>query len=87
MLVCAARSAYAGLSSRVTHSCRKDTMGLRSGECARLDVADLDLAAGTLLVRDGKGRKDRMVPVPGRAAAALAAYLRDVRPRLVVDPQ
>ena len=62
-------------------------VGLRRGECARLDVADLDLAAGTLLVRDGKGRKDRMVPVPGRAAAALAAYLKDVRPRLVVDPQ
>jgi integrase/recombinase XerD len=61
-------------------------MGLRRGECARLDVADLDLAAGTLLVRDGKGRKDRMVPVSGRAAAALAGYLSDVRPRLVVDP-
>jgi integrase/recombinase XerD len=61
-------------------------MGLRRGECARLDVADVDLAAGTLLVRDGKGRKDRMVPVPGRAAAALVIYLRDVRPELVVDP-
>jgi integrase/recombinase XerD len=61
-------------------------MGMRRGECARLDVADLDLDAGTLLVRDGKGRKDRMVPVPGRAAAALGAYLRDVRPRLVEDP-
>ena len=61
-------------------------MGLRRGECARLDVADVDLAAGTLLVRDGKGRKDRMVPVPGRAAVALGAYLRNVRPELVVDP-
>lgn len=61
-------------------------MGLRRGECARLDVSDVDLAAGTLLVRDGKGRKDRMVPVPGRAAAALGAYLKDVRPQLVVDP-
>jgi len=61
-------------------------MGLRRGECARLYVSDVDLAAGTLLVRDGKGRKDRMVPVPGRAAAALAIYLRDVRPELVVDP-
>ena len=61
--------------------------GLRRGECARLDVADVDLAAATLLVRDGKGRKDRMVPVPGRAAAALVAYLRSVRPRLVVNPQ
>ena len=62
-------------------------MGLRRGECARLDASDLDLAAGTLLVRDGKGRKDRMVPVPGRAAAALGLYLREIRPRLVVNPQ
>ena len=61
-------------------------MGLRRGECARLDVCDLDLAAGTLLVRDGKGRKDRFLPVPGRAAAALGVYLKDVRPQLVVDP-
>jgi integrase/recombinase XerD len=28
-----------------------------------------------------------MVPVPGRAAAALGIYLREVRPRLVVNPQ
>lgn len=62
-------------------------MGLRRGECVRLDVADLDLSAGTLLIRDGKGRKDRMVPVPGRAAAALSSYLKDVRPRLVRDPR
>jgi integrase/recombinase XerD len=61
-------------------------MGLRRGECARLDVADVDLAAGTLLVRDGKGRKDRFLPVPGRAAAALGVYLKDVRPRLVRNP-
>jgi integrase/recombinase XerD len=61
-------------------------MGLRRGECARLDAAALDLAAGTLLVRDGKGRMDRMVPVPGRAAAALGLYLRDVRPHLVLNP-
>lgn len=60
--------------------------GLRRGECARLDVSDLDLGQGTLLVRDGKGHKDRMVPVPGRAAAALGAYLRDVRPALVRNP-
>lgn len=62
-------------------------MGLRRGECVRLDIADLDLEERTLLVRDGKGHKDRLVPVPGRAADALCAYLKDVRPRLVVDPR
>jgi len=62
-------------------------LGLRRGECMRLDLADVDLSAGTLLVRDGKGRKDRLLPVSGRAAAALGVYLRDVRPRLVRDPR
>jgi integrase/recombinase XerD len=60
--------------------------GIRRGECARLDVSDLDLRARTLLVRNGKGGKDRMVPVTGRAAIALGVYLRDVRPELIVEP-
>jgi integrase/recombinase XerD len=60
--------------------------GLRRGECARLDVSDLDLREGSLLVRNGKGKKDRIVPVPHRAALALDAYVRDVRPQLVTNP-
>ena len=54
--------------------------GIRVGECERLDLTDLDLAEGTLLVRDGKGKKDRLVPVAGRAAAALDRYLGEGRP-------
>lgn len=60
--------------------------GIRVGECVQLDLRDLHLAEGTLFVRQGKGRKDRVVPVAGRAAAALEAYLRDSRPALVRDP-
>jgi integrase/recombinase XerD len=60
--------------------------GIRRGECTRLDLQDLDLRSRTLLIRNGKGGKDRMVPVAGRAAAALGVYVRDVRPELVVDP-
>ncbi len=56
--------------------------GLRVGEASRLDVPDLDLREGVLLVRSGKGRKDRVVPVPGRAAAALDVYLLEARPDL-----
>lgn len=56
--------------------------GLRLREVERLDLQDLDLVAGQLLVRDGKGKKDRVVPVAGRAAAALDVYLREVRPLL-----
>jgi integrase/recombinase XerD len=61
--------------------------GVRSGECLRIDLQDLDLARGQLMIRSGKGRKDRVVPVRGRAAAALQTYLREVRPELLLDPQ
>jgi integrase/recombinase XerD len=57
--------------------------GLRRGECVRLDVGDLDLGQGLALVRSGKGKKDRVVPLAGRAAAALDRYLRESRPELL----
>ena len=57
--------------------------GIRLGEAVRADVSDLDLREGVLLVRSGKGKKDRVVPVPGRAAAALDTYLTEARPELV----
>ena len=57
--------------------------GLRLGEAARTDVTDLDLRSGLLLVRNGKGRKDRVVPIGGAAATALDLYLADGRPALV----
>ncbi len=53
--------------------------GLRLSECVQLDLQDLDLVQGTLLVRDGKGKKDRYVPVSGQAVKALAVYLRESR--------
>jgi site-specific recombinase XerD len=56
--------------------------GLRLAECVRLDLQDLDLEAGILLVRDGKGRKDRYVPLSGAAAKAVDRYLREARPIL-----
>jgi len=48
----------------------------------RADLSDLDLRERVLLVRDGKGKKDRVVPVPGRAVVALELYLRESRPEL-----
>jgi integrase/recombinase XerD len=56
--------------------------GIRMGECQRMDLADMDLLKGTVLIRDGKGRKDRYVPLVGRAYAALDLYLRESRPHL-----
>jgi len=57
--------------------------GIRLGEATRADVSDLDLREGVLLVRSGKGKKDRVVPVQGRAALALDTYLAEARPELV----
>jgi integrase/recombinase XerD len=56
--------------------------GLRRMELAKLKVHDVNLGHGTLMVRGGKGGKDRMVPVGSRAAAWLTKYLADVRPTL-----
>jgi site-specific recombinase XerD len=61
--------------------------GIRLGECVRLDLQDVDLREGRLLVRNGKGRKDRVVPLVGQALAALDHYLREVRHALVRDPR
>ncbi len=62
--------------------------GLRLGEAARTDVTDVNLRSGVLLVRNGKGRKDRIVPICGSAATALDLYLTESRPELDIgiDP-
>jgi integrase/recombinase XerD len=56
--------------------------GLRLGEAVRLDLTDLDLRTSVVLVRTGKGRKDRVVPIGAAAATALDGYLTDTRPAL-----
>ncbi len=61
--------------------------GIRAAECAALELADVNLAAEELLVRNGKGRKDRLVPLVGRARKAIALYLQDARQELVKDPR
>jgi integrase/recombinase XerD len=60
--------------------------GIRRRECVHLDLDDVDLNRGTLLVRRGKGGRDRVVPIPKRAALALGIYLDEVRPSLAEDP-
>jgi site-specific recombinase XerD len=61
--------------------------GIRVGECVRLDLQDVALREGRLLVRNGKGKKDRVVPLVGQAFAAVDRYLREVRHALVRDPR
>lgn len=49
--------------------------GMRLMEGLRLRVKDMDLDAMRITVREGKGNKDRVVPVPTRMRADLAAEL------------
>ncbi len=59
---------------------------MRRTELAQLSVFDIDAERATLLVRQGKGRKDRVVPIGERALAWVGRYLAEVRPGLVVAP-
>jgi integrase/recombinase XerD len=59
--------------------------GLRRTELCQLELPDLNPERGTLHVRLGKGKKDRMVPVGVRAIGWLERYLQEVRPRLCLD--
>jgi len=57
--------------------------GIRRMELIGIHVHDLDTERGTLMVRQGKGRKDRMVPIGERALAWIGKYRDDVRPQLI----
>ena len=61
--------------------------GIRRGECVRLDASDVDLQQGRLLIRNTKGKRDRVVPLAGQAASALNLYLREVRSQLLDNPE
>ncbi len=53
--------------------------GLRLLECARLRVKDIDFARDEILVRDGKGAKDRVTMLPATAKEPLLQQLAAVR--------
>jgi integrase/recombinase XerD len=57
--------------------------GIRRSELANLNITEVDTERGIVIVRSGKGRKDRIVPLGGRACAWVARYLREVRPELL----
>jgi integron integrase len=53
--------------------------GLRLRECLELRVKDVDFDRGEILVRQGKGQKDRVTMLPAAAKALLSAHLERVR--------
>jgi integrase/recombinase XerD len=57
--------------------------GLRRMEVIGLDLTDFDAERGVVFVREGKGKKDRLVPIGERAIRWTLRYLDHVRPQLV----
>jgi integrase/recombinase XerD len=60
--------------------------GLRRIEIVNLKLFDLQLDRGLIVVRQGKGKKDRYVPIGERAAAWLKKYIAEARPQLALEP-
>jgi integron integrase len=53
--------------------------GMRLMECIRLRVGDLDFGHRSITVRNGKGGKDRIVPLPERLRTPLESHLEQVK--------
>ncbi|TSA34205.1 MAG: integron integrase [Verrucomicrobiaceae bacterium] len=59
--------------------------GLRVMECVRLRIKDVDFGNRYIVVRAGKGNKDRRVPLPKRIVPALKAQIEVARKRWMKD--
>ena len=58
--------------------------GIRRSELIHLTLYDVDTERGTLMVRQGKGNKDRFIPLGARACAWVARYVQEVRGQLAL---
>jgi site-specific recombinase XerD len=56
--------------------------GLRSAEAVGLDLGDVDFEQELVHIREGKGAKDRIVPLGEEAAQLVSLYLHRARPEL-----
>ncbi|MES2350111.1 MAG: tyrosine-type recombinase/integrase, partial [Pseudomonadota bacterium] len=59
--------------------------GLRRKEVGNLTRSDIDFIRQVVFVREGKGGRDRVVPLGRRACAWLQKYLYEARPQLTVS--
>jgi integrase/recombinase XerD len=60
--------------------------GMRRMEIVKLSIYDIDVRRSIVYVREGKGNKDRVIPIGERALAWLEKYKLEVRPELIVEP-
>jgi integron integrase len=78
--VVASMTGTSGLMARLLYG-----TGLRLMECVRLRVRDRNFGRGQVVVRSGKGGKDRVVMLPESVRAELEAHLELVRARHAQD--
>ncbi len=57
--------------------------GARCNEMRSMNIDDLNFAEKSIIIRSGKGGKDRLVLLSTRAADILATYISDMRPKLL----
>ena len=84
MLRACDHSTLAGARDRAIILMLFDT-GVRGGELVGLNLADLDLSRGTVLVR-GKDGRERVVSIGSRTGLALNRYLRTLQRREALPP-
>ena len=60
--------------------------GMRRNELVWLKLQDIQWSTGAVWIRQGKGDRDRLVPIGDRAMAWIQRYLSDVRPNYVMWP-
>lgn len=56
--------------------------GLRRSELLNLKPSDVDSKRGLLIIRQAKGRKDRVAPIPDRMVEMLREYYKRYRPKV-----
>lgn len=56
--------------------------GLRRGELIELKIADVDSQRGYLIIRQGKGKRDRLIPIGTKIIELLRAYFTSYRPKV-----
>lgn len=59
---------------------------MRRAELIALKLDDLNSESRVIAIRQGKGRKDRVVPIGQRALDWLNKYLTDGHPALIIEP-
>ena len=59
--------------------------GIRRKELCSLKLSNIDLDRGLVMIREGKGNKDRLIPIGERAISWIYKYLQEVRDLLITD--